>query len=102
MDSSVRVFLSIFHAIKNKQSFACYEYCIRQTTFLFLFSISDASLQTAYSFLKEHPRVISDKVGMLGISLGALVTIFLMAESAVVKASNHSHKYKSMVLCWIS
>lgn len=56
-------------------------------------------MQTAYSFLKEHPQVISEKVGMFGISLGSTVTIFLMAESTVVKASNSSHN--SMVLCEI-
>ncbi|XP_075886496.1 acyl-coenzyme A thioesterase 1-like [Nelusetta ayraudi] len=48
------------------------------------------TFETAFSFLKDHPQVISDKVGMFGFSSGSVVTIFLMAESAVVKASNMS------------
>lgn len=56
-------------------------------------------MQTAFSFLREHPQVISDKVGMFGISLGTTVTIFLMAESTVVKASNSPHD--AVVLCGI-
>lgn len=64
---------------------------VRTEYFSSCFEFPNSSAQTAFSFLKDHPQVISDKVGMFGLSVGSVVTIFLMAESAVVKASNSAH-----------
>lgn len=44
-----------------------------------------ASAQTAFNIVKEHPRVISDRVGLFGLSLGSIVSFSLAAESLVVK-----------------
>lgn len=45
--------------------------------------------------------MISDKIGLLSLSVGSIVTIFLLAESAVVKASNKCTKPPkySCILC---
>lgn len=45
--------------------------------------------------------MISDKIGLLSLSLGSIITIFLLAESAVVKASNKCTKPPkySCILC---
>lgn len=66
---------------------------------IFLFFIS--CIQNAYSVFKDHPQVISDKIGLLSLSLGSIVTIFLLAESAVVKASSKCTKppKHSCILC---
>lgn len=49
-------------------------------------TLLSASAQTAFNILKEHPRVISDRVGLFGLSLGSIVSFLLAAESTVVKA----------------
>ncbi|XP_070848319.1 peroxisomal succinyl-coenzyme A thioesterase-like isoform X1 [Chaetodon trifascialis] len=46
-----------------------------------LFSIIEA----AFSILKDHPQVIPERVGIFGLSLGSILTIFFTAESAVIK-----------------
>ncbi|XP_011611535.2 peroxisomal succinyl-coenzyme A thioesterase-like isoform X1 [Takifugu rubripes] len=43
--------------------------------------------ETAFNIIKEHPRVISDRVGLFGLSLGSIVSFLLAAESIVVKPS---------------
>lgn len=45
-----------------------------------------ASAQTAFNIIKEHPRVIPDRIGLFGLSLGSIVSFSLAAESTVVKA----------------
>lgn len=71
--------------------FVVSKYFSRMEYFSSCFEFPNSSTQTAFSFLKGHPQVISDKVGMFGFSSGSVVTIFLMAESAVVKVSNSAH-----------
>lgn len=71
--------------------FVVSKYFFRMEYFSSYVEFPNSSTQTAFSFLKDHPQVISDKVGMFGFSSGSVVTIFLMAESAVVKASNSAH-----------
>ncbi|XP_045916042.1 peroxisomal succinyl-coenzyme A thioesterase-like [Micropterus dolomieu] len=41
--------------------------------------------ETGFGFLKDHPQVIPDKVGIFGLSLGSTVTMYLAAESTVIK-----------------
>uniref|UniRef100_A0A8C6WSA7 Acyl-CoA thioesterase 15 n=1 Tax=Neogobius melanostomus TaxID=47308 RepID=A0A8C6WSA7_9GOBI len=41
--------------------------------------------ETAFNIVKDHPRVISNKVGIVGLSLGATVAFYLATESKVVK-----------------
>ncbi|XP_059181492.1 peroxisomal succinyl-coenzyme A thioesterase-like [Centropristis striata] len=41
--------------------------------------------EKAFNLVKEHPQVIPYRVGCLGLSLGAILTISLAAESNVVK-----------------
>ncbi|XP_059181489.1 peroxisomal succinyl-coenzyme A thioesterase-like isoform X2 [Centropristis striata] len=41
--------------------------------------------ERAFNIVKEHPQVIPDRVGCLGLSLGANITMSLAAESNVVK-----------------
>ncbi|XP_041637297.1 peroxisomal succinyl-coenzyme A thioesterase-like [Cheilinus undulatus] len=41
--------------------------------------------EAAFHILEDHPQVISDKVGIFGLSLGAIFAIYLMAESTVIK-----------------
>ncbi|XP_044041242.1 peroxisomal succinyl-coenzyme A thioesterase-like isoform X2 [Siniperca chuatsi] len=41
--------------------------------------------ETAFSIVKDHPQVIPDKVGIFGLSLGSIVTIYLAAESTIIK-----------------
>lgn len=48
--------------------------------------VLSASAQTAFNIIKEHPQVISDRVGLFGLSLGSIVSFSLAAESVVVKA----------------
>lgn len=45
-----------------------------------------ASAQTAFNIIKGHPRVIPDRIGLFGLSLGSIVTFSLAAGSTVVKA----------------
>lgn len=48
---------------------------------------SSALTQTAFSFLQEHPQVVPDRVALFGLSLGCIITLYLAAESAVVKVT---------------
>lgn len=48
---------------------------------------SSALTQTAFSFLQEHPQVVPDRVGLFGLSLGCIITLYLAAESSVVKVT---------------
>ncbi|XP_045928585.1 peroxisomal succinyl-coenzyme A thioesterase-like isoform X1 [Micropterus dolomieu] len=41
--------------------------------------------ETAFCILKDHPQVIPEKIGLLGLSLGSTVTMYLAAESTVIK-----------------
>ncbi|XP_072309492.1 peroxisomal succinyl-coenzyme A thioesterase-like [Eucyclogobius newberryi] len=41
--------------------------------------------EMAFNIVKDHPRVIPDKVGIVGLSLGAVVAFFLATESKNVK-----------------
>lgn len=41
--------------------------------------------ETAFNIVKDHPRVIPDKVGIVGLSLGATVAFHLACESEVIK-----------------
>ncbi|KAK7896809.1 hypothetical protein WMY93_022134 [Mugilogobius chulae] len=41
--------------------------------------------ERAFSVVKDHPRVISDKVGIVGLSFGAIVAFYLATESKVIK-----------------
>ncbi|XP_047431803.1 peroxisomal succinyl-coenzyme A thioesterase-like isoform X2 [Mugil cephalus] len=41
--------------------------------------------ETAFSIIQEHPLVLPDRVGLLGLSLGSLVSFYLAAESSTVK-----------------
>ncbi|XP_045928626.1 bile acid-CoA:amino acid N-acyltransferase-like [Micropterus dolomieu] len=41
--------------------------------------------ETGFGILKDHPQVIPDKVGIFGLSLGSIVTMYLAAESTVIK-----------------
>lgn len=41
--------------------------------------------ETAFSIIKDHPQVMPDRIGLVGLSLGSLVSIYLAAESSVVK-----------------
>ncbi|XP_061663075.1 peroxisomal succinyl-coenzyme A thioesterase-like isoform X2 [Syngnathoides biaculeatus] len=41
--------------------------------------------ETAFEVLGQHPSVVPDKVGLLGLSLGGMVALCVAAESSVVK-----------------
>ncbi|KAM7367352.1 hypothetical protein PAMP_015259 [Pampus punctatissimus] len=41
--------------------------------------------ETAFNIVKDHPLVIRDKVGIFGLSLGSIVTMYLAAESTIIK-----------------
>nr|XP_033470136.1 peroxisomal succinyl-coenzyme A thioesterase-like [Epinephelus lanceolatus] len=41
--------------------------------------------ETALAIIRDHPQVMSDRVGIFGLSLGSTVTIYLAAESRVFK-----------------
>lgn len=41
--------------------------------------------ETAFNIVKDHPHVIPNKVGILGLSLGATVAFHLASESKVIK-----------------
>ncbi|XP_033846215.1 peroxisomal succinyl-coenzyme A thioesterase-like [Periophthalmus magnuspinnatus] len=41
--------------------------------------------ETAFNIVKDHPRVIPNKVGIFGLSFGATVAFYLASESNVVK-----------------
>ncbi|XP_067437482.1 peroxisomal succinyl-coenzyme A thioesterase-like [Thunnus thynnus] len=41
--------------------------------------------EAAFNIVKDHPQVIPDRVGIFGISLGATFTMYLAAESTIIK-----------------
>uniref|UniRef100_A0A8C9Y2P0 Uncharacterized protein n=1 Tax=Sander lucioperca TaxID=283035 RepID=A0A8C9Y2P0_SANLU len=41
--------------------------------------------ETAFNIVKDHPQVMPDKVGIFGLSLGAILTLLLAAESSIIK-----------------
>uniref|UniRef100_A0A8C5HC28 Acyl-coenzyme A thioesterase 4-like n=1 Tax=Gouania willdenowi TaxID=441366 RepID=A0A8C5HC28_GOUWI len=41
--------------------------------------------ETAFNVIKDHPQVKTDRVGILGLSLGSAVTLNLATESSVVE-----------------
>ncbi|TMS03064.1 Acyl-coenzyme A thioesterase 4 [Larimichthys crocea] len=41
--------------------------------------------ENAFSIVKDHPQVIPDKIGIFGLSLGSIMTVYLAAESTIVK-----------------
>lgn len=41
--------------------------------------------EMAFRLLQEHPQVAPDRVALLGLSLGCIITLYLAAESSVVK-----------------
>ncbi|KAM9824497.1 bile acid-CoA:amino acid N-acyltransferase-like [Neosynchiropus ocellatus] len=41
--------------------------------------------ETGFNMVKNHPQVIPDKVGIFGLSLGAMITLYLTLESKVIK-----------------
>lgn len=43
--------------------------------------------ETAFNIIKEHPRVIPDRIGLFGLSLGSIVSFSLAAESTIIKPS---------------
>ncbi|KAF1372179.1 hypothetical protein PFLUV_G00262490 [Perca fluviatilis] len=43
--------------------------------------------ETAFNIVKYHPQVMPDRVGIFGLSIGAVLTILLAAESSFVKPS---------------
>ncbi|XP_076731798.1 acyl-coenzyme A thioesterase 1 isoform X1 [Maylandia zebra] len=52
--------------------------------------------ETAFNIIKDHPQVMSDRVGIFGLSLGSLVAVTLAAYSTIIKpccivciSSNH-------------
>ncbi|XP_034081989.1 acyl-coenzyme A thioesterase 1-like isoform X1 [Gymnodraco acuticeps] len=54
--------------------------------------------ETAFNIVRDHPQVMSDRVGLFGLSLGSIVSISLAAWSSVVKprccvciSGNHTH-----------
>uniref|UniRef100_A0A7N6A6J1 Acyl-CoA thioesterase 16 n=1 Tax=Anabas testudineus TaxID=64144 RepID=A0A7N6A6J1_ANATE len=54
--------------------------------------------EKAFDVLKNHPQVIPDRVGVLGLSLGSIVIFYLMAESPTFKpcccvSVSGSHSY---------
>ncbi|KAI3366606.1 hypothetical protein L3Q82_009293, partial [Scortum barcoo] len=42
--------------------------------------------ETAFNMIKDHPRVSPDRVGIFGLSLGSIVSMYLLAYSTVIKA----------------
>ncbi|XP_012733730.2 peroxisomal succinyl-coenzyme A thioesterase [Fundulus heteroclitus] len=44
-----------------------------------------SSFEAAFNILKDHPKVLSDRVGVLGSSAGSIVTLYLAAESTAVQ-----------------
>ncbi|XP_028251116.1 acyl-coenzyme A thioesterase 4-like isoform X2 [Parambassis ranga] len=41
--------------------------------------------ETAFNIIKEHPKVMADRVGLFGLSLGSMVSLYLASESTVVQ-----------------
>uniref|UniRef100_A0A665UFQ6 Acyl-CoA thioesterase 15 n=1 Tax=Echeneis naucrates TaxID=173247 RepID=A0A665UFQ6_ECHNA len=54
--------------------------------------------EAAFNIIKFHPQVMPDRVGLFGLSMGSLISMYLAAESAAVKprccvciSCNHSY-----------
>eukprot|EP00064_Thunnus_orientalis_P019214 superscaffoldBa00004707_g19329 len=47
--------------------------------------------EAAFNIVKDHPQVIPDRVGIFGLSLGAIVTMYLAAESTIIKITQMMH-----------
>jgi len=43
--------------------------------------------QTAFTWLKKHPKVCPDKVAVMGMSFGVFVTLGLTANSKIMKVN---------------
>lgn len=41
--------------------------------------------ETAFNIIKDHPSVMPDRVGLVGLSLGATVSFYLASQSTVIK-----------------
>ncbi|CAJ1054548.1 peroxisomal succinyl-coenzyme A thioesterase-like isoform X2 [Xyrichtys novacula] len=41
--------------------------------------------EVSFNIVKDHPQVISDKVGIIGLSLGAIIAFYIASESKVAK-----------------
>ncbi|XP_042258413.1 acyl-coenzyme A thioesterase 1-like isoform X2 [Thunnus maccoyii] len=41
--------------------------------------------EAAFNIVKDHPQVIPGRVGIFGLSIGAIVTMYLAAESTIIK-----------------
>jgi len=56
--------------------------------FLIVLSVPHSGCpQTAFEIIQDHPQVISDRVGILGLSFGTMVTLMVATSSKVVKVS---------------
>ncbi|XP_056223405.1 peroxisomal succinyl-coenzyme A thioesterase-like isoform X2 [Seriola aureovittata] len=54
--------------------------------------------ETAFNILRDHPQVMPDRVGLFGLSLGSLVSLYLATASTAIKprccvciSGNHSY-----------
>ncbi|CAL9682718.1 unnamed protein product [Knipowitschia caucasica] len=41
--------------------------------------------ETAFNIVKDHPSVVPDRVGVVGLSLGATIALYLSSESKVIQ-----------------
>ncbi|XP_051805779.1 acyl-coenzyme A thioesterase 1-like [Acanthochromis polyacanthus] len=41
--------------------------------------------ETAFNFIKDHPQVVADRIGVVGLCIGSLLALYLAADSTVVK-----------------
>ena len=55
-------------------------------------------LQRAYKVLEQHPQVLSSRIGMLGLSMGASMTLKMAVYSQVIKVSILQLKVNLIVL----
>ncbi|XP_071357761.1 bile acid-CoA:amino acid N-acyltransferase-like isoform X2 [Trachinotus anak] len=56
--------------------------------------------ETAFNLIKDHPQVMPDRVGLFGLSLGSLVSMYLAAESTAIEprccvciSANHTYPH---------
>ncbi|XP_053718293.1 peroxisomal succinyl-coenzyme A thioesterase-like [Synchiropus splendidus] len=47
--------------------------------------VDERLFESVFNMIKTHPQVIPDKVGLFGLSLGAIITLYLAMESKVVR-----------------
>ncbi|KAM3587927.1 uncharacterized protein V6R79_017450 [Siganus canaliculatus] len=45
------------------------------------------NFENAFNIISEHPQVMPGRVGLIGLSLGAIVSLYLAAQSSVIKPS---------------